>query len=452
MPLLPRYASKSQAASARLLAEAKFRAFCKNLYAMLYLAVPIDGVRRDDAYINHIVELMTTPGTKFSSKTTTETIGKRFGITDMQTVKELTEYAIVKAAKKIIFDMVMDFKGDEIETMYWRIVELYENQPYSTYRSSTSVALQQYSTPIPFAFLMDRWVKIDNGKLTIDNDRLAVKSARKVSNGNGGGYKSFKKIAAEVSKSFQDYEVTFQDGHTERETVHGDNKEEAMAKAVESYRSHLISQKRKEPKQYLEPTAGNGMLVFDLPAKELTVNELDITRLGILYKQDLAKVLNLDANQHLPLPLKSFDGIISNPPFGTTKTELVMYGWSLRGLEAQILARSLEYMKDDGRAAFIIGGHTEFNEKGQIEGAKDYRFLNYLAHFYNLADVVNVEGDLYFKQGTRVPVRIILVNGRKPSPSGYYPIPNKDIPLEKPFSIHPVTNWKQLFQRIGVGE
>lgn len=428
--------SKSSLYDSLPMREARFKQFCNMLYKMLFLSVTTNGQRRDDAYINHIVVLMENPNTKFHSKATTETIAKTYGILDAQLVKELTEYAIILAAKKVLYT-----NNKTVENKYWEIVSLYENQPYSTYRSSSTQALQQYSTPIPLAFLMDEFVK--GGEVLVEVPK--VKSAKKVSIGQG--YKMFKDIS---TGSSQDYEVTFADGHTEKEADRGMGKEYAIDKAIQSYTSTLKRKAADSTKTYLEPTAGNGMLIFDLPAAECTVNELDLSRLGMLHKQGFKLVLNLDASKPLGLPLRSFDGIITNPPFGKTDTDMVFYGWKLHGLEAQIVAAALEYMKDGGRAAIIIGGHTEFTNDGRIKSEKDYRFLNYLAHFYNLVDVINIEGDLYFKQGTRTPIRMILIDGRKAPPNGYMSTENQNSDAATPFSIEVVNTWKILWQRVGL--
>ncbi len=86
--------------------------------------------------------------------------------------------------------------------------------------------------------------------------------------------------------------------------------------------------------------------------------------------------------------------------------------YSIKGLEKQMALNALNSMNDNGRAAIIIGGNTEYNENGSIKGA-DKAFFNYLYNNYNVIGVINLGGDLYAKQGTRFPVRLILINGRK---------------------------------------
>jgi hypothetical protein len=419
------------------LALARVKTFCRNLYNRLFLASLVDGKnRRDDLYIDAIVNMLDQDA-KFKSRVNTEKIGHLYGIKDAQMIKELTEYAIIKAAKKVMYNSILKFKSKE--DTFWQIVNLYENQPYSTYRSTETQQLQQYSTPIPMAYLMDLFVM--EAKPPIANP--IPKSAKKVSSGQG--YKAFKGIGK--SSVLQDYEVTFSNAPNETVTVYGEDKAKAFELAIKRAKDHLEMKELRKPKKYLEPTAGNGMLVFAIPNKELTVNEIDITRLGILYKQEFAEVKNLDASLPMGFEPESFDGVIANPPFGVTKEPLVMYGWALKGLEARIIAQSLEYLKPHGRAAFIVGGHVEFEDTGKIAGVKDYRFLNFLAYYYNLIDVINIEGGLYYKQGTQIPIRILLIDGKKETPEGYYPLNNKELSVGQPFSPTVVKTWAQLLER-----
>lgn len=77
-----------------------------------------------------------------------EKIARKFGIHDKTEIKELTELAIVKAAREI------PIKGKTIKERFNWIVDLYNRQPNLSHRSSNSVKLNQYSTSIPLGFLM----------------------------------------------------------------------------------------------------------------------------------------------------------------------------------------------------------------------------------------------------------------------------------------------------------
>ena len=159
----------------------------------------------------------------------------------------------------------------------------------------------------------------------------------------------------------------------------------------------------------LEPTAGNGMLVFAIPSKQVHVNELDGTRLGNLREQGFALVTQQDATQPFEGG-KKYDVVICNPPFG--KLEAANYdGKMIGGLDPQIALNALASMKDDGRAAIIIGGNMEYAANGGIKSMKP--FFTYLYDHYNVKGVVDMDGKLYAKQGTTFPTRMILIDGRR---------------------------------------
>src|SRR5689334_11370680 len=83
------------------------------------------------------------------NKLTLEKLGKSFGIADKNLVKELTELAIVKEARKLAHQ-----NGKTIAEKFGNIVELYRGQVNLSHRTSQSVMLQQYSTPAPIGYLM----------------------------------------------------------------------------------------------------------------------------------------------------------------------------------------------------------------------------------------------------------------------------------------------------------
>ena len=165
----------------------------------------------------------------------------------------------------------------------------------------------------------------------------------------------------------------------------------------------------KSANDVLEPTAGNGMLVYAIPADKVHANELDDTRfenLG-LGGQPFKKVTKNDATE--PFSGK-YDAIVANPPFGSH--EAVQFdGKAISGLDPLITLRALDAMKDDGRAAIIIGGNPEFGDNGAWKTKK--AFFAYLYDHYNVKGVVPISGDLYAKQGTTYPTMMILIDGRR---------------------------------------
>lgn len=159
----------------------------------------------------------------------------------------------------------------------------------------------------------------------------------------------------------------------------------------------------------LEPTAGNGMLVFAIPAGQVHANELDGTRLANLREQGFAQVTQQDATEPFEGG-KQYDVVIANPPFG--KREAADYdGKLISGLDPQITLNALASMKDDGRAAIIIGGNMEYASNGGLKSMKP--FFTYLYDHYNVKGVVDMDGSLYAKQGTTYPTRMILIDGRR---------------------------------------
>lgn len=110
---------------------------------------------------------------KFNGIVELRKIAERVGLkgikdTDLQ---ELAETAIVKRARGIASS---ESTNDAVK--FERIKTLYENQPSLNQRDSERVMKQQYSTPAPYAFLADMYVK-GNGKV--------IESALEPSAGNG---------------------------------------------------------------------------------------------------------------------------------------------------------------------------------------------------------------------------------------------------------------------------
>ena len=165
----------------------------------------------------------------------------------------------------------------------------------------------------------------------------------------------------------------------------------------------------KKDGKVLEPTAGNGMLVFAVPANQVYVNELDETRLHNLREQGFAQVTQQDATEPFEGG-QQYDVIIANPPFGK-RDEVEYDGKMIPGLDPQITLNALASMKDNGKAAIIIGGNMEYGNNGGLKSMKP--FFTYLYDHYNVKGVVDMDGKLYSKQGTTFPTRMILIAGRR---------------------------------------
>jgi predicted RNA methylase len=192
---------------------------------------------------------------------------------------------------------------------------------------------------------------------------------------------------------------------------------------------------------YFEPSAGNGLLTIAGNPSDFVVNEIDPTRNRNLQTQSFKKVLRQDATKRFNEYFRHFDAIITNPPFGISETEVMYETFRIKSLEHIMALRALDCMKDTGKAAIIVGGHTRYDKKGRVQEGKQRIFLNYLHSRYNVSDIININGSkLYSRQGTNFDVRLILINGRKPVPSGNAPVfnPQKD---------EEVNTFDELFKR-----
>lgn len=289
---------------------------------------------------------------KFNGIVDLRKIAERVGLKDIKDtdLQELAETAIVKRARGIASS---ESTNDAVK--FKRIKTLYENQPSLNQRDSERVMKQQYSTPAPYAFLADMYVK-----------------------GNG--------------------------------------------KVIESA---------------LEPSAGNGMLTIGLPMDKVHVNDIDAQRLANLRRQGFKNVTSQDGTQ--PFADKDVDVVVTNPPFGSAIPK-EYDGYKISSLEGQMAINALESMKDDGRAAIIIGGKTEYAKNGSLN-PKDKAFLGYLYSHYNVEDVINVDGSLYAKQGTSYPTRIILINGRRLNENAFPPVKDKA-------RAEAVKDYDELYKRI----
>ena len=236
-------------------------------------------------------------------------------------LQELVEDGLVRAAREVVSRY-----GSMSKESYDAICKLYEMQPTIVARSSNRIKMQQYSTPLPMAWVADRF---------------------------------------------------------------------AMSKKTDG--------------KVLEPTAGNGMLVFAVPARQVHVNELDEIRLDNLREQGFAQITQQNAIEPFEGG-KLYDAVIANPPFG--KHEAVNYdGKMIGGLDPQITLNALSSMKDGGRAAIIIGGNMEYASNGAIKSMKP--FFTYLYDHYNVKGVIDMSGRLFAKQGTTFSTRMILIDGRR---------------------------------------
>ncbi len=291
------------------------------------------------------------------NKISVEKLAAKYGITDKNLVKELTELAIVNRARALAHA-----PGKTVHEKYQSIVELYKSQVNLSHRTSQSVLLQQYSTPAPIGYLMGIFCGVD------------------------------------------------------------------------------------KPGRYLEPSAGNGLLTIAAEPQHFYVNEIDEVRFNNLRTQGFMAYSQQDATNNLrfiaaPAPIQQFDAVITNPPFGQLYDDVKIEGYLMKDLDHVMAIRALDTMKDNGRAAIIIGGHTTWDDQGRVRQGKNRMFFNYLNKYYNVLDVILIDGHaLYSRQGTAFDTRLILIDSRKEKPGGVAPLKSdKDVV---------VTTFDELYNRV----
>jgi hypothetical protein len=246
-------------------------------------------------------------------------LAKDFDLTEKQ-AQEKVESVLVEVAREIAAET-----GVPEQTRFDALIALYEKQPRFSKRTSTSIANQAYSTPVPLAFAAS--------------------------------------VMADVNKSTTLY----------------------------------------------EPTAGMGALTITADPAHTTVNEIDELRRGELEGKGFGVVTGEDAKTYEPG--ESVDRVLANPPFGSLDQAVNRDGFIIKKREHLISIKALDAMKDDGRAALILGAGLK---KGRISGA-DKVFLNYLLNNYNVVGNYEIAGELYSGQGAKFPLRLVVVAGRRPS-------------------------------------
>jgi hypothetical protein len=270
------------------------------------------------------------------NKRSVEKIASTYAITDRNTVKEITESAIVTVTRQISLN-----KETTTIQKFEKIVEYYNVQVNLSQRTSKSVKDQQYSTPATIAFLLGRYCQI------------------------------------------------YKKGN------------------------------------YYEPSAGNGMLTIASDGSDFIVNEIDPVRNDNLVHQNIYKEVTKNDSSLESYKLKYFDAVLTNPPFDAIKEPenyLTIDDFTIKYLDHKMAILALNAMKDNGRCSIIIGGHTEWDDEGRVQGGKNRIMLSYLYKHYNVDDIINIDSQkLYSKMGTGFPVRLILINGRKKKPAGFAP-------------------------------
>lgn len=197
-------------------------------------------------------------------------------------------------------------------------------------------------------------------------------------------------------------------------------------------------------KTVFEPSAGNGLLTIATKPNKVIVNEIDPIRNENLVRQIYKEVLSQDASVEFSRFLKRFDAVITNPPFGRLSKAILYDGFPIKELDHHMALIALSTMKQNGKAAIIIGGHTTWDERGRIQKGKNRIFFNYLYKYYNVEDIIPINGSkLYSRQGTSFNTRLILIDGAKLRPGGV-------APLRTELLAQVVNSFDELFNRINM--
>lgn len=194
-----------------------------------------------------------------------------------------------------------------------------------------------------------------------------------------------------------------------------------------------------------EPSAGNGLLTIAAGKNpsNVRVNEIDDDRLSMLRLQNFHNITEQDGTEVFEDLTNTQQAIITNPPFGATdaryQADVMGRDIELSKLEHVMAARALDTMRDDGKAAILIGGNDTFNDKGNRTG-QDRSFFHFLHHYYHVEYVLNFGGNVFNKQGANFPTRIILINGRKDTPEGHAPLNTE--------GVNVITDLSTLYQQV----
>jgi len=190
-----------------------------------------------------------------------------------------------------------------------------------------------------------------------------------------------------------------------------------------------------------DSTAGNGMLLIDANPENTAANEIDPIRAKHLKDQGIYSVTQEDASELVgkpngPAP-KSMDIVLENPPFGKLDAPTQVEGYAIRKKEHLIAIDALKAMDDEGRAAIILGGHsfmTPYGAPMKDLSETDRIFFNYLYSNYNVTHHINIDGKVYERMGTKWPIRLITIDGRKAEKEGVAPYEISQIEVAKSFN------------------
>jgi hypothetical protein len=183
----------------------------------------------EDQFIDEVIERIENPEAKKYNWASLKNTAKKYGSISEndRLVKELAETAIVMSSRKITLDPTLS-----PSEKYEKLVAAYANQVNLSLRTSTSILLQQYSTPAPLGYLMGLYIGAEkpfdkasnsfrffyepsagNGMLTIAGEpkRFYVNEIDDIrfSNLNKQGYAAVFREDASIDQELGDYASFF---------------------------------------------------------------------------------------------------------------------------------------------------------------------------------------------------------------------------------------------------
>lgn len=196
----------------------------------------------------------------------------------------------------------------------------------------------------------------------------------------------------------------------------------------------------KEPgNSVFEPCAGNGSLLIAARENNVIANELDPTRLKHLEALGFKTV---SGNALDYIPSKKFKRIVMNPPFGFYQPKIKFKGETINNIDQAIAIHSLQFLETKGLAAIILGGHNLKKDKHGGFKANDRFFLDYIYKNFDVILNLDINGDLYRKQGTSFDIRLIILQNTVTNNYSHV------IPYEygmKPGQVTKINSWDELY-------
>lgn len=187
-----------------------------------------------------------------------------------------------------------------------------------------------------------------------------------------------------------------------------------------AYLAHLLADPSGDHFVY-DSSAGNGMLLAATDVSKARANEIDPRRASVIASQGIDVNVG-DAMEHVPADLP--DRVIINPPFGAVMGEnRLPKSWTVgtyktESIDHAITLKTLESMKDDGKAVIIIGSKGFQTGKPKDDASRAFAYSSHKGFYdrlydnYNVVDHFTVSGDLYARQGAKFPVDVIVVDGK----------------------------------------